>query len=63
MVTAIEKPDYPYVTLRQSYLNSAREFMRRAGEYAEAGNFEYADGCAAKASKKFRAANNFPVVW
>jgi hypothetical protein len=57
MITGSSKPKFSYRTLAQTLREDAYRHMRRAGKYAADGNFQNADGSAAKATKKFIKAN------
>jgi len=43
----------PYLSIGQLIEQNGYRHMRRAAQYAVAGQFEYADGSAAKASRNF----------
>lgn len=48
--------DFPYMTVAQSLIANAYRHMRRAGQHAAFGNFNYADGSADKAIRNFKRA-------
>lgn len=53
--------EYPFTTLQQQQIASARHYCERARRYIKEGNLEYALGCLIKANKKMKQAQGFKL--